>query len=237
MLDETLKKLIASYRPSQAAIDLVGRAKLLLLVGISGAGKDTLKQRLLELPDFYNFVSYTTRPPRTNHGVLEEDGVAYNFISKQTALGMLERGEYIEAKDYAANIYGTSIEGLRLSVESGKVAVNDVEVQGVDEYKRISNGVKAVFVLPPSYEEWQRRWTKRYEGGLADPKDIQLRHATAKDELRLAIEKGYYEFVINDDLEHAVERVRALANGSHDEAEHRRGLDCAKTLLDQISTH
>ena len=237
MIDETLKSLVASYRPSQEAINLVGRANLLLLVGISGAGKDTLKQKLLELDSFYNFVSYTTRAPRTNHGVLEQDGEAYNFISKQTALTMLQRGDYIEAKDYAANIYGTSIEGLRLSIESGKVAVNDVEVQGVDEYKRISDTVKAVFVLPPSYEEWQRRWALRYHDGSADSKDIELRHATAKDELRLAIEKGYYEFVINDDLEDAIERVKSLANGERDEAEHQRGLECATTLLNRISTH
>jgi guanylate kinase len=237
MLDETIKKLVASYRPGQKAIDLVSHAKLLLLVGISGAGKDTLKERLLELDEFYNFVSYTTRAPRTNHGVLEEDGVAYHFITKQTALAMLERGEYIEAKEYAANVYGTSVDDLRLSIDSGKVAVNDIEVQGVDEYKRISGDVKAVFVLPPSYEEWQRRWAKRYEGGATNPDDIELRHATAKEELKLAIEKGYYEFVINDDLDASVNRVRELANGIRNDDEHRRGIECAKSLLEQISTH
>jgi guanylate kinase len=48
MLENNLKNLIKNYQPNQAASDVVQRTKIVLLVGISGAGKDTVKRRLLE---------------------------------------------------------------------------------------------------------------------------------------------------------------------------------------------
>lgn len=236
-MEEKLNKLLKDYKPSKLAINTVRSAKLLLLVGISGVGKDTLKQHLLAQSGFYNFISYTTRSPRSNHGVMEKDGEDYYFITNEEALRLLEAGEFIEAKRYSGNIYGTGIEGLHQSVETGQVAVNDVEVQGVDEYKTISSDVKAIFILPPSYEEWQRRWLKRYHGGVVDPKDINLRHETAKSELEFAIEKGYYEFVINDDVEDTVARIQSIVQGRRDENEHMRGLEYAQSLMTSISTH
>ncbi len=63
MLENNLKNLIENYQPNQAAIEVVRRTKIVLLVGISGAGKDTLKRRLLEDAEFVDVVSYTTRQP------------------------------------------------------------------------------------------------------------------------------------------------------------------------------
>ncbi|MBB1560057.1 hypothetical protein HG441_002800 [Candidatus Saccharibacteria bacterium] len=48
MLENNLKNLIKNYQPNQAASDVVQRTKIVLLVGISGAGKDTVKRRMLE---------------------------------------------------------------------------------------------------------------------------------------------------------------------------------------------
>ncbi|MBB1562835.1 hypothetical protein HG436_000255 [Candidatus Saccharibacteria bacterium] len=64
MLENNLKNLIKNYQPNQAAIDVVRRTKIVLLVGISGAGKDTVKRRLLEDNEFADIVSYTTRQSR-----------------------------------------------------------------------------------------------------------------------------------------------------------------------------
>lgn len=237
MTDEELKNLLASYHPSDSVVDLVKRAKLLLLVGISGAGKDTIKQELLKQPDFYNFVSHTTRAPRSNHGLMEQDGVDYHFISKDTAVKMLQNGEFIEAKQYSANIYGTTAEGLRPSVEDGMVAVNDVEVQGVDEYKKMSEAVMAVFILPPSYEEWQSRLSGRYAGGDVDADDMELRFKTAEAELAFALKQGYFKFVINDTLEQATADIDDIVTGSYDTERQEEAIALARTLLSELGTH
>ena len=87
MLENNLENLIKNYQPNQAASDVVQRTKIVLLVGISGAGKDTVKRRLLEDNDFADIVSYTTRQPRQNAGVLETPGVVYHFIDEAPGLG------------------------------------------------------------------------------------------------------------------------------------------------------
>lgn len=236
MTDE-LTALLSSYTPDPSTVELVRQANLVLLVGISGAGKDTLKHELLKQPGYYNFISHTTRPPRANKGVMEVDGQDYHFISRAKAIDMLRSGDFIEAKQYSSNIYGTTAGGLQPSVDEGLIAINDIEVQGVDEYMSMSSSAVAVFVLPPSFDEWQRRLTSRYDGGTVDPDDIERRLHTAKLEIQMAIDKGYYCFVINDELQHTIHSVGQLASGNYSDDDHKAGLALAYYLLAALSTH
>jgi guanylate kinase len=236
MAEADLSNLLKNYQPSESAKTIVRKAKIVLLVGISGAGKNTLKRELLKDESYYDFISHTTRPPRINSGIPEKDGIDYYFIDTSEAIRMLEAGEYIEAKKVHSNVYGTTVKGLARSVESDKVAVNDVDVQGVDEYKSIASSVHAVFVLPPSYEEWERRRIARYEGKI-DPDDNSTRLKSAMNELNFALAKGYFEFIINDDLQTAVDQVHAIVAGTGDTRDHMRGKELAKQFLDRLGTH
>lgn len=236
MTDAEMTDLLASYRPSDQATQTVRAAKIVLLVGITGAGKNTLKNELLKDDEFYDFISHTTRAPRSNEGVMEQHGVDYFFIDEAEALRMLKDGEYIEAKRVHSNIYGTAIKGLEPSVESGKVAVNDVDVQGVDEYKAISSDVHAIFILPPSFEEWNRRRLARY-GGQIDEEDNQTRMTSAMTEIEYALNKGYYDFVVNDDVAQAVEAVKEIVAGKKNESGRAEAEVLARTLHQQLSTH
>ncbi len=55
-----LAQKIAAYQPNGGVRQLVADTKLVLLVGISGAGKDTTKQRLLQDPEFARINSILT---------------------------------------------------------------------------------------------------------------------------------------------------------------------------------
>lgn len=211
-----VQSALANYRPSPATVDLVKHTPILLLVGVSGAGKDTIKQQLLATGEYRHIVSHTTRAPRENSGELEQDGVDYNFISKEKAVEMLHAGEFVEANKYSGNIYGTSVAEIRAAHDEGKIAVTDLEVQGVAVYKQISSSVIAVFVLPPNYEEWQRRLRSRYGEKGADPADIEKRMRTAIAELQEALDKPYYHFVVNENIDEAVKAVNSIAH-HHDE--------------------
>src|SRR3989344_4144134 len=183
----SLEQKLASYKPTQSAINLVGQAKILLLVGISGAGKDTVKTQLIKRGGYHHIISHTTRPPRFNHGVLEQDGIDYHFISLRRAEQMIDEQAFIEVKTYSGNVYGTSVDEILAASKSGEVAITDLEIQGVAEYKSLSRGVRAVFLLPPSYEVWQERLSRRYSGGIVDQEDIAKRMRTAKQELDHAL--------------------------------------------------
>jgi guanylate kinase len=211
-MDATLQELVDTYKISPAAIELVKTTPIVLLVGVSGAGKDTIKHQLLQTGKYHHIVSHTTRAPRENGGVMEQDGVEYHFITKEQAADMLRQGAFIEAKKYSDHVYGTSVAEIQKAHDEGKIAVTDLEVQGVAEYKKISPTVIAEFILPPNYGEWQRRLHSRYGDKVADPEDIARRMQTAIAELEEALDKPYYHFVVNENLDEAVEAVDSIAH-------------------------
>ena len=222
----SLERLIAEYVAPQSATTIIEQAKIALLVGISGAGKDTIKRGLLRHPEFTEIVSHTTRAPRTNEGVAEVNGVDYHFITEDQALDMLDEGAFVEAKFVHGTVYGTSVEEVGRAASSG-IAITDVDVQGVTEYKRVSSEVVAIFVVPPSYDvsedAFMKEWPRRRE--------------SAMQELTRALEVPYYHFVINDDLERATAVAYDIArrpdsfNRKDDEAR-----ILARDLLQQIAS-
>lgn len=196
-MEDNLIQKLTGYQPDDSAIELIKSTKILLLVGPTGAGKDALKVELLKTNNYHHIVSHTTRPLRINHGIPEEDGVDYHFIDKAMAEAMLEKHEFIEAKVIHGNLYGTSINEIKLAHDDHKVALTDIDVQGVREYKKLDPNVTAVFLLPPSFVVWQDRLTHRY-GDVVDADDHKLRLETALSELEEMKSSGYYHPVIND---------------------------------------
>lgn len=231
-------QLLQTYQPSKDQVANLQDVSLCLLVGISGAGKDTTKRHLMTTGRYFNFISYTTRAPRENNGVMEKDGEDYYFISLAEAQQMLEKGEFIEAKEYAGNVYGTGFRELRKARQEGKIAINDVEVQGVSEYKLLLPQTIAVFILPPSYSEWRRRIASRYASEAELEGVWPKRREAAIRELEHALKVPYYHFVINDDLEAsiaAVEKIVEAGDTFHRKDDEARLL--ARDLLEEIKAN
>lgn len=205
-----LETLITNYKPPKTAVEAIRNTKVALLVGISGAGKDTIKRELLKRPGFSEIISHTTRQPRHNEGVLEQDGVDYHFIDEKTARDALERGEFVEAKFVHGTVYGTSIAEVEQAGSRG-TAITDVDVQGVAEYKAVSDHVVAIFVIPPTYEEWLRRLKRRYTTEDDFLREWPKRRDSAVKELQRALSLPYYHCVVNDDLTRAVEASADIA--------------------------
>lgn len=233
-----LEQSVKEYQPSPDATATVQQAKIVLLAGIAGAGKDTIKGRLLQGDDFHDIVSHTTRPPRANNGIDEIDGIDYHFIDTSTAESMIQNHEFIEVKFVHGTVYGTSVDAVRTASSDGKIAITDVDVQGVDEYKTISSQVVAIFVLPPSYDAWLERLHKRYasedEFNAAFPK----RKESAVKELKRTLAVPYYHFLINDDLDRAVQVADTIAH--QPDVFHRKDDEArllARDLLEAIENH
>jgi guanylate kinase len=236
-MDSAVASLLENYKPNQSVIDLIKATPILLLVGPTGAGKDSLKDRLLETGEYHHIVSHTTRPPRINHGVLEQDGREYHFIDVADAQKMLEARTFVEAKIYSGNLYGTSLAEIQAAHDEGKIAVTDIEVQGVGEYKAFDEGVMAVFLLPPDFETWQARLQRRY-GDVVDAADHRLRLQTALDELTQLLTTTNYTAIVNDDIEEVLAEVRAYAR-SHtiDSKKEAAAREVAKKLAEDIRNY
>lgn len=226
-----------AYRPNEAAVELIRATPLLLLVGVSGAGKGTITKELIDKGTYHYIISHTTRAPRANNGVMEQDGREYHFITLDDAEGMLDRGEYVEAKLVHGNVYGTSVAEIKTAYDSHQIAIADIDVQGVAEYVAIDPNVRAVFVLPPNYEEWQSRLLKRSDG-VIDWEDYRKRMATALQEIEHALHESHFVFVVNDSLDRAVEEIDHIATGSATATELESARAVARDLAHQLQlTH
>lgn len=230
-IDAALKAKIASYRPSDLVKDQLNKTAILLLVAISGGGKDTIKHRLIETGNYRHIISYTTRPPRVNNGVSEQEGEDYHFISHQTADRMLDEGSYIEADLYANNLYGTGIADIVAAEQEGKIAITDMTIEGAFHYLQLAPSVKAVFLLPPSYEIWMKRLTKR---GVTDPQDLRHRMQEAADEIEHAMQADNMYIVINDDLEDAIQVVDDIAHNKPVEPHYHKAMAIAEQLVARL---
>ncbi len=236
-MDDKLAAKLAAYKPTAATAALIQSTPILLLVGPTGAGKDSLKDKLLATGQYHHIVSHTTRPPRINHGFIEQDGREYYFIDDATAERMLDEQSLIEAKIYSGNLYGTSVAEIQAAHDEGKIAMTDLEVQGVAEYKALDPGVMAVFLLPPDFKTWQARLQRRY-GDVVDVADARLRLQTALNELEQLLNTNYYVAVINDELDTTFKHVQTIIGSKNhttpDEPAARR---VAEQLARDIQAH
>lgn len=236
-MHDSLAGKLAAYEPDDSAKQLVKETRVLLLVGPTGAGKDSLKDKLLETGDYHHIVSHTTRKPRINHGVLEQDGREYHFIDKARAEKMLDAHELIEAKMYSGNLYGTSVAEIKAAHDEGRIAMTDIEVQGVAEYKALDPGVMAVFLLPPDFKTWQERLQRRY-GDVVDAEDSKLRLQTALDELKQLLKSDYYVAVINDDLDTVFSQIQTIVKSKdHTSPDDPQARAVAQQLAIDIKAH
>ncbi len=74
--------------------------------------------------NYHHLISNTSRPPRINHGIREQDGREYHFMDLETAKQMLEDQLFVEAKVFSGNLYGTSSSEVRVAHELRKSRVN-----------------------------------------------------------------------------------------------------------------
>jgi guanylate kinase len=184
---------------------LAGPARLTVLSGPSGVGKDAVVQAVRRLhPEAWVSVSMTTRVPRAG----ESDGVQYHFVDRETFDKMVESGELLEHAEYAGNLYGTPRAPVERQLAAGGSALLVIELQGMRQVRKLMPEAQFVFLAPPSWDELVRRLTDR---GTEDEHVIQARLDQAR--IELASEAEFDVRIVNDSVEHAAdELVRLIEN-------------------------
>jgi guanylate kinase len=179
---------------------------VLIVSGPSGSGKSTLVQKILELPGTLLAVSCTTRAPRKT----ESAGKWYNFVSEAEFQQMVARGEFLEhAQVFGKNWYGTPRKWLDEALAQKKDLVLEIDVQGALQVKGKLPRSVAIFVLPPSAPDLERRIRER---GQDSEDEIRRRLERARQEIQ---NYTRYDFtIINDDLERAGREAQAIAVAS-----------------------
>lgn len=201
---------------------------LLVLSAPSGAGKTTLAHRFRAThPDAVFSVSATTRAPRG----AERDGVDYHFLSPERFGELVAAGAFAEWAEVYGQRYGTLRRTVEESLAGGRIAIFDIDVQGGGSIKsRWPEQTAAVFVLPPSPAELERRLRGRSTDSEAV---IQRRLGAARAEVARGL-ATYDYVVVNDDVEGAVRRLHAIVvherarRGGTPDAEASRMAQCCR---------
>ena len=178
------------------------RGQLIVLSGPSGVGKSTVIAELFaQRSNIYFSVSYTTRQPRVG----EQDGVNYNFVSREEFERMIADDELLEYAEYVDNYYGTSMKLIQEKLDAGIDVLLDFEVQGAAKVRARCPDALFIFIIPPSFEELSRRLHRR---NTDSEEVIAGRLAKARQEFREIPKYDY--LVINDKVANAVHEIEAI---------------------------
>lgn len=175
---------------------------LIVLSGPSGAGKGVIYNSVIErMPNIKKSISVTTRAPRPH----EIDGIHYHFINIDQYRKMIANNEFLETASVYRNFYGTPKEPVFKMLENGDDVMFEIDVFGTKQIKAKYPDCIAIFVMTPSFKVLEQR----LRGRNTETEDsILTRLGNAKHELKEY--KTYDYFVINDDIDDAIEDVISI---------------------------
>ncbi|KRL76445.1 guanylate kinase [Secundilactobacillus paracollinoides] len=179
------------------------RGMLIVLSGPSGVGKGTVRKALFDEgdTDFQYSISMTTRQPRDG----EKNGVDYFFVSKEQFEDNIQNGEMLEYAKYVDNYYGTPLNYVNETLDSGKDVFLEIEVNGAMQVRANCPDAVFVFLTPPDLMELKHRLINR---GTEDIEVINARIKKAVGEIKMM--RNYDYAVVNDEVENAIASIRTI---------------------------
>ena len=198
---------------------------LIVLSGPSGVGKGTVRKHLF---DHYNnefdfSISMTTRLKRAG----EVEGVDYFFRTKEEFEQYIKEDRLLEYANYVGNYYGTPIDYVQETLDSGRDVFLEIEVQGALKVKkRMPEGI-FIFLSPPDLDELKARIENR---GTDNADVIAQRMDKAVEELQLI---EYYDYVVeNDSVDAAARKIRSIIESEHLKVE--RNIDRFSKIIEEM---
>lgn len=187
---------------------------LIVVSGPSGCGKSTVDNMIIkERKNIIMSISDTTRAKREG----EENGVDYNFITKEEFEKNIEENKYLEyAKVHSNKYYGTPSTFVNKKLKEGKDVILEIDIEGAKTIKEKRSDAVFIFIMPPSMKILKSRLVGRK---TETKEQLVERFKTAYKEIN---EVSKYNYVIvNDKLEDSVKRMNSI-------------IDAEKSRVDRI---
>jgi guanylate kinase len=189
---------------------------LVVISGPSGVGKDSVIARMKEMDLNMHFVvTATTRPARPE----EVDGVDYFFLTSDQFAEMIDQGEFLEYAIVYNDYKGIPREQVSRALASGKDVVMRVDVQGAATIREICPEALLIFLTTQDEEEMVTRLKTRK---TETPEGLNLRIATARQELKRIHEFDYVVVNREGQLDEAVDTILAVVHAEHHRVKHRK---------------
>lgn len=211
--------ILATYQPSLQVKQQLSQVDLIATVGPTLVGKTTL----MEASGLPYVPSDVTRPMRDG----EVNGHVYNFREDyEVLLQELRSGEFVQFVLNFGEFYGTKASSYPKSGPATAAIIAKV----IPAFRTYGfRKVVPVMIVPPSFAAWQERAVGEERNHFMD------RLGEAKQSFEMALADSEYVYVVNDDLERAVNYFKAIANNRLDEAEQQRGRVVTQTILNDLN--
>ena len=176
---------------------------LVILSGVAGAGKDTIKREIIKRMDNVKSIpAYTTRPPREG----DVPGQTYVFLSKEEFEEKIRNNEIYEYDIHHNHYYGTSKQFLDEGAKHG-IIIKDIDVNGTEILKNTLKDIKIVTIfLRVPKEELRHRLENRVDKPSEGEIILRLNRFDY-EESKISL----YDYVLkNDNLEKAVNIIEEI---------------------------
>ena len=197
-----------TLNPNATQVAKIVKHRPLVICGPSGVGKGTLLTRLMkEYPHaFAKSVSHTTRQPRAG----EVDGVSYHFTTAEELLKAVSENKFVEHANVHGNYYGTSVSSVERVIETGKICLLEIDIQGVLAVQAHPElHPVTLFVRAPIFEDLQNRLTGR---GSESAETMQKRLDTARWEMDFFYTNRHKfdDVLVNGEFEESYQQLIAI---------------------------
>lgn len=217
-----LPDLIKDYQAPPAILEVISNISLLIIVGATGVGKTSIIKRL-GIPFV---ITDTTRPIRP----IEINGSDYFFRTDYKELiREIKRRDFVQvAVGPAGDFYGTRASAYPDVGLAVYAVVSDV----VPMFRQLGFGeTLCAYITPPSFSEWM---------GWIDPHNFESdqlakRLSEAKRSFNFALHDPDMHFILNDELNQAVNQVHNLVGGQIDEAREAQARQAAEAIAAKLT--
>lgn len=181
---------------------------LLLMMAPSGSGKGSLVAHITKsFPQIVFAVSCTTRAPRKG----EVDGINYHYLTRVQFEDKIQEGLFLEWAEYGGNLYGTLVSELTTPLYEGKIVLNEIELQGVEQLIELvpKKHRTLLYIEAGGWEELKSRVLSR---GDMSANELALRQKRYEVESKM---KPLADIIIenrNGQLEEAKKQITEIIN-------------------------
>ncbi len=176
---------------------------LVILSGVAGAGKDTIKREIIKRMDNVKSIpSLTTRAPREG----DIPGKTYIFLSKNEFEEKIRNNEIYEYDIHHNHYYGTSKKILNEESKNG-IIIKDIDVNGTEVLRNTLKDIKIVTIfLRVPKEELRHRLENRIDKPSEGEIILRLNRFDYEES-----KIGLYDYVLkNNDLEKTVNIIQKI---------------------------
>ena len=180
------------------------RGRIFALSAPSGAGKDSVIERLKQDGVAINYTLHTTtRRPRPD----EIDGEHYRFITPEEFCAERERGGFLEWAAYLDSYYGTPRAPVEQALARGEAVLVKPDVQGAMQIRDRYPDAVLIFLAPPDTDELVARLSGR---GTESQAELQRRVERSLAEIAHIPQYDYLVINHHGRLDDTVAKVKAI---------------------------